>query len=287
MRQTFVANRLGKIGGLTNTHEWRYTPSKLNPADDATRWSDNALRSDDRWFTGPEFLLRPCPEWPRERPIGSNEKESIDKLELRREYACVVTSISTVVPLTIRLLGWPGLLVVARRIRSIANHWQKKMSRKENNATTEVLENYWYREIQSMCFTEELELLRKGKSVRRGSKIIGLNPFIDKRGLLRAQGRVTTVLEGHFENYPIILDAKHFAIKYLLIDYHRRLLHAGSEVVIVGDPLSHRCTILLSSIMSSTYKTRNAIDPSFLQVNKHVSCISLCNLSLFTSSVNR
>ena len=43
---------------------------------------------------------------------------------------------------------------------------------------------------------------------------------------------------------------------------------------------------LLASIMSSTYSTRNAMEHSFLQVNKHGSCTSLCNTSLFTSSVN-
>ena len=61
----FVANRLAKIDETSNPNQWRYVPSNLNPADDATRGLDaSKLISQSRWINGPYFLKFEDDLWP-------------------------------------------------------------------------------------------------------------------------------------------------------------------------------------------------------------------------------
>ena len=67
--KAFVANRIGEIQELTEPHEWRHLPGKLNPADLATR-SDFGEPGSDRipnhWIQGPEFLYEEEEKWPKD-----------------------------------------------------------------------------------------------------------------------------------------------------------------------------------------------------------------------------
>jgi hypothetical protein len=60
----FVGVRVGEIHDLTKTDEWKKVPTKLNVADDATKWNPDASYADTRWFVGPEFLYKSKDEWP-------------------------------------------------------------------------------------------------------------------------------------------------------------------------------------------------------------------------------
>ena len=61
----FVANRVAIIDEATTINDWRHVPSKLNPADDATRGIQaSLLTSSHRWFNGPPFLWGPEEQWP-------------------------------------------------------------------------------------------------------------------------------------------------------------------------------------------------------------------------------
>ena len=62
----FVANRLTKIEDHTAADQWRYVPSKENPADLATRGIDTeSFVSNPYWLKGPEFLLDVTDLWPQ------------------------------------------------------------------------------------------------------------------------------------------------------------------------------------------------------------------------------
>lgn len=55
--QQFVAFRVGEILEITDITEWRWMPSKLNVADEATKWQKvPGFTKESRWFSGPEFL---------------------------------------------------------------------------------------------------------------------------------------------------------------------------------------------------------------------------------------
>ncbi|XP_063541585.1 uncharacterized protein LOC134750352 [Cydia strobilella] len=60
----FVSHRVAEIMEITDVKEWRWVPSQINVADDATRIKRVTLSSKSRWISGPEFLL--SSEWPSE-----------------------------------------------------------------------------------------------------------------------------------------------------------------------------------------------------------------------------
>ena len=60
----FVANRLATIESLSNVNQWNYVPSKLNPADIASRGLKAQKLKTSEWLQGPTFLLRSQSMWP-------------------------------------------------------------------------------------------------------------------------------------------------------------------------------------------------------------------------------
>ncbi|XP_055542975.1 uncharacterized protein LOC129728551 [Wyeomyia smithii] len=61
----FVAYRVGELLESTNLSEWRWVPSKLNVADEGTKWQRLPdLSSSSRWFQGPAFLWKSQAKWP-------------------------------------------------------------------------------------------------------------------------------------------------------------------------------------------------------------------------------
>jgi len=61
----FVANRVAAIQELTESVEWRYVPTFLNPADILSRGAFPAeLNESPLWAHGPKFLCGPKADWP-------------------------------------------------------------------------------------------------------------------------------------------------------------------------------------------------------------------------------
>ena len=74
----FVASRVGEIRSNVEPTQWRHIPTDDNVADDVSRGLSVADPS-GRWLNGPEFLLRPQEEWPK-------ENAQPDQVEVEREY---------------------------------------------------------------------------------------------------------------------------------------------------------------------------------------------------------
>ncbi|CAG7832898.1 unnamed protein product [Allacma fusca] len=89
---TFVANRIGEIEESTNAGQWRWVPTKENPAGDATRNNTPAdLSSSCRWLNGPNFLKLAENEWPKDLQLKKNPLSNED-LELKSELILVTTT---------------------------------------------------------------------------------------------------------------------------------------------------------------------------------------------------
>ena len=68
----FVANRIQQIHEGSSISQWRHVPSKINPADDASRGLDaNKNTSSSKWFKGLEFL------WHNETSRRAEKTEAI------------------------------------------------------------------------------------------------------------------------------------------------------------------------------------------------------------------
>ena len=76
-----VAYRAGEIQSLTQPAQWRYAPSKKNPADLVSRGlSIDQLNKSSQWLSGPEFLKKSLKNWPMPKfETPTNEKKEIKK----------------------------------------------------------------------------------------------------------------------------------------------------------------------------------------------------------------
>ncbi|XP_062714026.1 uncharacterized protein LOC134290833 [Aedes albopictus] len=72
----FVAVRVGEILLSTDVKNWRWVPSKINPADEATKWKTGPnLNSDGPWFRGPNFLKQQETSWPEQLQTCTTQDE--------------------------------------------------------------------------------------------------------------------------------------------------------------------------------------------------------------------
>ncbi|XP_062538650.1 uncharacterized protein LOC134206923 [Armigeres subalbatus] len=74
----FVAHRIGEIVSITNPKEWHWVGTKCNPADDLTKWGKGTeIKSESRWYRGPDFLYRGEEEWPKQDRLGVEVAEEL------------------------------------------------------------------------------------------------------------------------------------------------------------------------------------------------------------------
>lgn len=59
---SFVASRVDEILNSSDENEWRWVPTAMNVADDATRM--DSPTKNERWFNGPAFLYSSEDAWP-------------------------------------------------------------------------------------------------------------------------------------------------------------------------------------------------------------------------------
>ncbi|XP_062708368.1 uncharacterized protein LOC134288235 [Aedes albopictus] len=73
----FVSYRVAEILEHTTASDWRWAPSKSNPADEATKWGSGPyFNPNSKWFQGPELLRLPETEWPRPKePVTATSEE--------------------------------------------------------------------------------------------------------------------------------------------------------------------------------------------------------------------
>ena len=77
----FVANRVQTIRDATNSNQWRYVGTDINPADDSSRGlKGHELSKQHCWITGPNFLWLHESEWPQ-LPA---DLDDVSLLKLRR-----------------------------------------------------------------------------------------------------------------------------------------------------------------------------------------------------------
>ena len=80
---------------------------------------------------------------------------------------------------------------------------------------------------QEECFTEEYRLLKKGKSISSGSKLICLQPSMDDYGIMRCNSRI---VNGEYlpveTRYPVILPRTSWVTKLIIKQYHEDGYHS-------------------------------------------------------------
>ncbi|XP_055623063.1 uncharacterized protein LOC129766521 [Toxorhynchites rutilus septentrionalis] len=222
----FVQNRLGEILESTTVMDWRWVPTKLNPADEATR--DKTI-SNSIWFTSAPFLKLEEEYWPTEKvkPTTTTEEVKIFKIDQ--------------IPDVKLQLNWCSNW---QRLRKAVGYWifyvrklQSKVRGKpyRNFVTVSDYRNaeiLIIKQTQRESYPQDLITLENNGRVEVNSSIAELEPTLDSDGVIRTTGRLDKARSLPYAvRHPIIIPNKHHLITK---DHHERFLHRQLEAVIAA-----------------------------------------------------
>ncbi|XP_052758522.1 uncharacterized protein LOC128202383 [Galleria mellonella] len=244
--KAFVANRVGEISESTLPREWRWVPSDLNVADDATRVSSKSVVELNRWLNGPSFLMSPVDEWPVEPEgpvpvIGQNLKcHQTSLVDFRLHF--------NVVPNSKNFSSWLRLLRATARAHQFLRLLKESRLRSVNNndrfrnrgglrpllcKDMKSAELHLLRQCQAETFSAEIAALQRREPLPKFSKIAKLSIKQTSDGLLRLDGRVSATPDlCNDVKYPPILDGRHHIIHLLIHYYHVWACHGYNETVV-------------------------------------------------------
>ncbi|KAL0840471.1 hypothetical protein ABMA28_015717 [Loxostege sticticalis] len=229
----FVAHRVSEVTELTETEQWRWVPSHLNAADDATR--DNIAVENGKWLEGPSFLSKPDDEWPD--VIHKFDSIDLDPDETEVKAVLVTTaSPETELPDVRRFSKyWRLIRSTAWFFRAIHNFKNKKSncSRAELSALeVESAEEWCIKESQRRTFSVDINFIKTHGHVDSSSSLRQLNPFLDSQDHLRVGGRIDAADIDYDAKHPIILHPSDHFVKLFLQRIHEDSFLSGRERVL-------------------------------------------------------
>jgi Pao retrotransposon peptidase/Family of unknown function (DUF5641)/Protein of unknown function (DUF1759)/Integrase zinc binding domain len=229
--QSFIASRVGEINDLTDTGCWRWVPTKLNVADDATRNKPQPeFDQNCRWLKGPGFLYLNEEQWPVTSIIETASEGFIEE-----EWVAVVTEQESAFPDVQRFSSWLKLVrTTAWSQRFIRNCRVEPGNRQGGGLTVEEIElaeRAWWLKVQDDCFGGERRSSKSGEMF--SYRIDRLSPFRDTDGILRIAGRIERAGNVALTTRnPVILDGNHRYVELMIQHHHRKANHQGVETVI-------------------------------------------------------
>ena len=240
----FVANRLAAIHDGSKKEQWRYVPSKENPADQVTRGAQCETAT---WSQGPEFLWKTPENWPEhpEVDVVLAEDPEVKTPKVRSSAVRTVTETpdddpeAPVQRLIKHYSTWTRLTRAVAWIRRVVQVLKRRIQNAETtNSQNEKAELELkdlreaelciVRQIQRSNFSQELEDLEAGRQVRFSSRIARLSPFLDN-GCLRVGGRLENSALSWAAKHPLILPAKGDVVDLIIADVHRKIGHEGRQ----------------------------------------------------------
>jgi hypothetical protein len=246
----FVANRVAEIQRLTEVDNWHHIGSKNNPADLVSRGVlPENLIDNHFWFHGPSFLSNHKTEWPNSLPDETKTNDS----EKRTNNKVLAVSVKLELPFLTKYSSFAKTQrILAYCLRFIQN-CSSKNDLKQTDKTLTVAElnnaaNMIIKLVQKQEFESELKELTKNQPVKRSSKLLNLNPFLDNNGIIRVGGRLINAHINYDQKFPIVLPSKHHITKLIILDQHEKELHAGPSATITAIrekywPLSARSVV--------------------------------------------
>ncbi|KAI9551306.1 hypothetical protein GHT06_002506 [Daphnia sinensis] len=206
--QVYVSHRIGEIQTLTEPHEWRFVPGRLNPADAATRSQMEEEEIPSWWLDGPPFLYEDEAAWPTDLP-WMTAKEELRSIHVHLNSTAVEQSTA---------FNWKDVKITANDIPALI--------RLEGEFLNHV------RRSQREVYPEELKRLQQEKSLRPTSPLLPLTPFLDEFGVLRLGGRLSRAKLPYDVLHPPILSGKHPFSRMIIRAFHESMHHLGTDFVL-------------------------------------------------------
>lgn len=229
--KTYVANRVATVQELTKDMTWRYVPTKLNPADLASRGVDPQYAIEEsRWWHGPSYLLEPEEQW----PTLEKNTHTQDLPETKHVTLHTQVQVQSIINFD-KYSNFKKLQRIIAYVRRFTNKCKKQphtehLSVDELDHALTALVKF----AQEQSFPRELEALRQQVKLSPKSNIFALSPFIDSQGILRVGGRLAKSDFDFDKKHPMLLCSKHKLTKLLFTHEHARLLHAGPQLMLAS-----------------------------------------------------
>ncbi len=227
---TFVANRIQRIRSTTNPEQWRHVRSENNPADQASRGLNVTQLKVSNWLKGPDFLWQqnlPC----EEKTVGEVE---ITDPELRKSHVHTVKTkeANSMVSHLAKFSDWSRAVRAIARLKRFVREF-KRLQPRTNEATSleerREAEIFIIKLVQREFFAEDIQKikLQKEDTLSKRNKLLHLNAFLDKNGVLRVGGRLSQSALHHDVKHPAILPKKSHVSALLIKHHHQRVYHQG------------------------------------------------------------
>ncbi|XP_062703497.1 uncharacterized protein LOC134285955 [Aedes albopictus] len=237
----FVAFRVSEILSETNADEWRWVPTRLNVADEATKWGKGpCFQTDSRWFVGPEFLYKDESEWPIQESSPPDTSEEMRVVHAHHRVApesLIQYHRFSKYQRLLRTVGFVLRFIDSCRRRFDPERRDARTLSKEELLKAEVV---LWKLVQAEEYSEELTTVRKnaqlspecGKRLEKSSPLRKLSVFLDEQGVLRIEGRIGAAkCVPYGSKFPVILPKKHRFTELLVEFFHQRYAHGFGETV--------------------------------------------------------
>ena len=221
-----MGNRISNILTLFPSSVWH------DPAYCASRGLlPQELLTHDLWWNGPKWLHSDPIGWPSQPmspPVACTS-------ELKN--VCTVT-LNPVHWIEGRFSNYNRLLRVNAWIHRFISNLKLKRLHKPINIHSRLSvselnssEAHLFSLAQNRHFHDELLQLCHDKPIKANSRLISLNPFIDKDYLLRVGGRLSNSSLSFDQKHPIILPNNNILTGLLVSNLHVSLCHCGPSLL--------------------------------------------------------
>jgi hypothetical protein len=242
---TYVSNRVEKIRIASVPEQLTYVPSEYNPADEATRsLTPKRILTNSTWLKGPThwFTKNSVQDhMETSEPDILDPKYQLVDSELDKEIRPVITVTKSCVDPTTFVTGfknystWNSLVRGIAHLKHIARSWSGQppcrgwhvCSKSIDTRLLQKAETVIIKEAQKESFGEEIEQLQSGQSIKKGSAIFKLNPFVDSDGILRIGDRLNKAPLDDTSKNLIIISGKYNVAKLIIRHYHDLVKHQG------------------------------------------------------------
>lgn len=233
----FVQNRVVQINELTDGLPWLHVAGKDNPADLLSRGLTlDALQYSDIWWHGPCFLResKQYSSQSKDENINSN-----DLPELKSNIITLTSQINKNNLITFeRFSDFNRLRRAAAYILRFIYNTRQKMKDKRNLGplTSDELTKstlLLVRMSQNTSFPAIYNALKPNSHIKLHRSISSLDVFIDTDHIIRVGGRLrNSKTFSYNKKHPILLCSKHTFTRLLFEYEHKRLLHAGPQLLL-------------------------------------------------------
>lgn len=243
--KVWVANRCEEIKNKTNPADWKYVPTRHNPADILTHGSyieEMTEKKLELFYQGPSVSDFSQAFGGEKTELTAKQKEAIDKEAKKSGHLLMVKEMKiNTIKDTNTFWEWTNILqrysnlekclrltVYTKRIIDFGWKNWTEIAKPIEVKEMEEAEQIWVRVAQQMHYADEIAALKQGEEIESHSQLIKLNPFYDKTlKLLRIGGRVEE--SDLIQTQQIILPKKSEIATKIIKKIHNENYHPGPE----------------------------------------------------------